>query len=61
MAGLCTRVVCIPLTIILIVAYLTADLDKVKMIFGDPDKFLGADEFLFLFVVVLGLLFGPGK
>ena len=43
------------------VAYLTADLDRVKAIFSDPDKFLTADEFLFLFAVVLVFAFGPGK
>jgi putative oxidoreductase len=55
------RLVSIPLMILLSVAYLTADLDKVKMIFSDPDKFLTADEFLFLFAVVLVFVFGPGK
>jgi putative oxidoreductase len=61
LAGLCARLISLPLTILLTVAYLTADLDKVKMIFSDPDKFLTADEFLFLFVVVIVLGFGPGK
>lgn len=61
LAGFCSRLLSIPLTILLSVAYLTADLDKVKTIFSDPDKFLGADEFLFLFTVVLVLLFGPGR
>ena len=61
LAGLCARLISIPLTILLTVAYLTADLDKVKMIFSDPDKFLTADEFLFLFVVVLVFAFGPGR
>jgi putative oxidoreductase len=61
LAGLCSRLVSIPLMILLSVAYLTADLDKVKMIFSDPDKFLTADEFLFLFAVVLVFVFGPGK
>ncbi len=60
LAGLCSRLISIPLTILLTVAYLTADLDKAKMIFSDPDKFLTADEFLFLFVVVIVLAFGPG-
>jgi len=60
-AGLCSRLISIPLTILLTVAYLTADLDKVKVIFSDPDKFLAADEFLFLFLVVLVFAFGPGK
>ncbi len=61
LVGFCARLISIPLTILLTVAYLTADLDKVKMIFDDPDKFLAADEFLFLFVVVLIFVFGPGK
>jgi putative oxidoreductase len=61
LAGFCSRLISIPLTILLTVAYLTADLDKVKMIFSDPDKFLAADEFLFLFVVLLVFAFGPGK
>ena len=59
--GLFSRLISIPLMILLSVAYLTADLDKVKMIFSDPDKFLTADEFLFLFAVVLVFIFGPGK
>jgi putative oxidoreductase len=61
LAGLCSRLISIPLTILLTVAYLTADLDRVKMIFSDPDKFLTADEFLFLFAVVIVFVFGPGK
>ena len=61
LAGLCSRLVSIPLMILLSVAYLTADLDKVKIIFSDPDKFLTADEYLFLFAVVLVFVFGPGK
>jgi putative oxidoreductase len=61
LVGFCSRLISIPLTILLTVAYLTADLDKVKAIFSDPDKFLTADEFLFLFVVVLVFAFGPGK
>jgi putative oxidoreductase len=61
LVGFCSRLISIPLTILLSVAYLTADLDKVKMIFSDPDKFLTADEFLFLFGVVLVFVFGPGK
>jgi putative oxidoreductase len=61
LAGFCSRLISIPLTILLTVAYLTADLDRVKMIFSDPDKFLTADQFLFLFVVVIVFAFGPGK
>ena len=61
LAGLCSRLISIPLTVLLTVAYLTADLDRVKMFFSDPDKFLTADEFLFLFAVVLVFAFGPEK
>jgi len=59
--GLALRLISIPLMILLAVAYLTADIDKVRMIFSDSDKFLAADEFLFLLVVVLVFVFGPGK
>lgn len=58
--GFATRLVSIPMMILLIVAYLTADFDRVQVIFSDPDKFVTADEFLFLFAVVILFLFGPG-
>lgn len=61
LVGLASRVISIPLMILLMVAYRTADIDKVKMIFSDPDKFLAADEFLFLFAAVIVFVFGPGK
>ena len=59
--GLASRVISTPLTILLVVAYLTADLEIARNIFNNPDKFLAADEFLFLFAVVLVFAFGPGK
>lgn len=58
--GLASRLISIPLAISLTVAYFTADFDRVQSIFSDPDKFLMADEFLFLFAVILVLCFGPG-
>lgn len=58
--GLASRLISIPLTVSMAVAYLTADFDKVRMIFSDPDKFVTADEFLFLFAVLIILIFGPG-
>ena len=58
MLELALRLISIPLMILLTVAYLTADMDKLR-IFSDPDKFLAADEFLL--VVVLVFVFGPGK
>jgi putative oxidoreductase len=59
--GLASRLVSIPLAIVMVVAYLTADIEVVKNLFHDPDKFLTADEFLFFYAVLLVLLFGPGK
>jgi putative oxidoreductase len=58
--GLAARLISIPLMILLTVAYLTADIDRVRVIFSDPDKFVTADEFLFLFAVVIIFVFGPG-
>ena len=45
---LASRLVSIPLMILLTVAYLTADSDRARAILSDPDKFVTADEFLFL-------------
>lgn len=60
LAGLASRPAALALSFTMIVAYLTADLDAVKGIFSDPDTFLGADPFQFLFASVLVLAFGPG-
>jgi len=59
--GLGSRVLTIPLIVTMCVAYLTADPDRVKAIFSDPDKFVTADEFLFMLTAVIVLIFGPGK
>jgi len=58
--GLGSRVVPIPLIFTLVVAYLTADLDAVKNIFSDPDKFVTAAEFNFMLASLIVLIFGPG-
>ena len=60
LVGLASRLISVPLMILLTVAYLTADIDRVRAIFSDPDKFVTADEFLFLFAVVIVFVFGPG-
>ncbi len=60
LAGLASRVTAIPLTVTMIVAYLTADFETVKNIFTEPDKFTAADPFLFLLASVIVLAFGPG-
>ncbi|OAI57328.1 DoxX family protein [Verrucomicrobiaceae bacterium SCGC AG-212-N21] len=58
--GLASRPAAALLSFTMIVAYLTADLDAVKGIFSDPDAFLEAAPFQFLFASVLVLVFGPG-
>ncbi|MDD5199510.1 MAG: DoxX family protein [Terrimicrobiaceae bacterium] len=58
--GLGSRLISIPLTVVMIVAYLTADLEAVQTIFSKPENFLTAAPFQFLFAVVLVLAFGPG-
>ncbi len=55
-----SRLISIPLTFLLCVAYVTADNEALRAIFSDPDKFLNAAEFQFLFAVLLVLIFGPG-
>jgi putative oxidoreductase len=59
--GLASRLTAIPITIIMIVAYLTADFEAVSKFFSDPDKFVKADPFPFLFTALVILVFGPGK
>ncbi len=58
--GLGSRLVSIPLIFTLIVAYLTAESDKLNKIFSDPDVFTGATPFLFLYTLIIILAFGPG-
>jgi putative oxidoreductase len=58
--GLASRLICIPLTINFIVAYLTADREAVINFFKDQDAFTNAAPFLYLLVSLLVLAFGPG-
>jgi putative oxidoreductase len=60
LSGLGARVVAAALAFDMIIAYLTADFDKVKTIFSNPDKFLGADPFLFMLATMIIFAFGPG-
>jgi putative oxidoreductase len=58
--GLASRLTCIPLTIVMIVAYVTADNEALRAIYSDTDKFTSAAPFLFLLTVLIVLAFGPG-
>ncbi len=59
--GLASRLTAIPITVVMAVAYLTADLEAVAGIFSDPDKFVKADPFPYLVSALIVLAFGPGK
>jgi putative oxidoreductase len=59
--GLFSRFVSPVLIGVMSVAYLTAEKDALHAIFSNPDKFLGADPFLFLYASVIVFAFGPGR
>jgi putative oxidoreductase len=58
--GLASRLISIPLSINLLVAYIVADREALMSFFSDPGKFYGADPYTFLFASVMILIFGPG-
>jgi putative oxidoreductase len=60
LVGLASRLICIPLVINFIVAYLTADIEAVKGFFKDQDAFTNAAPFLYLLTSLIILAFGPG-
>jgi putative oxidoreductase len=59
--GLGSRIIALPLTLNMLVAYITADREALFSIFSDPGKFYAADPFTFFFSSLLILVFGPGK
>jgi len=59
--GLGSRLITVPLAFTMVIAYLTADRDKVTGLFQNPDAFVSAAPFLFLLVSLIVLVFGPGK
>lgn len=60
LVGLGSRLISMPLIFVTIIAYLTAEIETVKHIFSDPDKFTSADPFLFMLACIIVLAFGPG-
>lgn len=59
--GLGSRIIALPLTIDMLVAYITADREALLSIFSDPGKFYAADPYTFFFAALLVLVFGSGK
>jgi len=61
MFGLGARLISLPLTVNMLVAYITADREALHSIFSDPGKFYAADPYTFLFASLMILIFGPGR
>jgi putative oxidoreductase len=59
--GLLSRVAALGFVIDMTMAYITADRGALLSFWSAPEKFYGADPFIFLFVGLLILIFGPGK
>jgi putative oxidoreductase len=59
--GLGSRLIALPLTIDMVVAYIVADREAFFSFFSDPDKFSAAAPFTFLLASIIILIFGPGK
>jgi putative oxidoreductase len=61
MAGFASRLVAVPLTVVMIVAYLTAHFDTVRTLFTTPSDFTSQSAFNFLLTALIVFAFGPGK
>jgi putative oxidoreductase len=59
--GLFSRLIALPLTIDMVVAFVVGDREALGSIFSAPDKFYAATPYTFLFASLLILVFGPGK
>ncbi len=59
--GLASRLVALPLTVSMLLAYVTADREALFSVISDPDKFYAAAPYTFLVASLIILIFGPGK
>ncbi len=59
--GLGSRLIAVPLTIDMLMAYILADREALLSVISDPDKFTAASPYTFLFASLIVLIFGPGK
>jgi putative oxidoreductase len=59
--GLWSRFGALALVFTMLVAYVTAEPAALHAFFSNPDKFTGADPFLFFAAALLVFCFGPGK
>lgn len=58
--GFLSRIVSIPLIIVMVVAYATAHVESIHNLAKDPMEFVRQPPFLFLLTTLLVLAFGPG-
>jgi putative oxidoreductase len=58
--GFASRLISIPMTINLFVAYWFAEREALTSFISDPGKFYTADPYTFLFASLMILIFGPG-
>ena len=59
--GLLSRITALGIVIDMVVAYLSADREAFTSFISNPDKFVAASPFVFLFAGLIVLFFGPGK
>jgi putative oxidoreductase len=59
--GLLSRIAALGIFIDMTTAYLTADREAFMSFFSDPNKFVAGDPFIFWFIGLIVLIFGPGK
>ena len=59
--GLLSRITALGVFIDMTTAYWAGDRDSFLAFFSNPNKFAGADPFVFWFVALIILIIGPGK
>lgn len=59
--GLASRPIGLMLSVNMLVAYVTADWEAFSSFIADPDKFMAAAPFPFLWASLMSLIFGGGK
>lgn len=59
--GLASRPIGLLLSVNMLVAYITADWEAFAAFIADPDKFMAAAPFPFLWASLMSLIFGAGK
>ena len=59
--GLASRPIGLMLSVNMLVAYITADWEAFSSVVADPDRFIAAAPFPFLWASLMSLIFGGGK